>query len=92
MKKNTKKVDIIIVAVILLIIAAVILAVLVKPEEKEQSINAPVGSASEVKYTDYNGKKIGILTGASFEPITFEAFPDSEYFYYNSYSDLNTSL
>ena len=92
MKKNAKKVDIIIIAVILLIIAAVILAVLVKPEEKEQSINAPVGSASEVKYTDYNGKKIGILTGASFEPITFEAFPDSEYFYYNSYSDLNTSL
>ena len=34
MKKNTKKVDIIIIAVILLIIAAVILAVMFKPEEK----------------------------------------------------------
>lgn len=92
MKKNTKKVDIIIVAVILLIIAAVVLAVMFRPEEKENPVNAPVGSAAEVKYTDYNGKRIGILTGASFEQITFDTFPDSEYFYYNSYSDLNTAL
>ena len=66
MKKNTKKVDIIIVALILLIIAAVVLAVILKPEEKPQTVNAPVGSAAQVNYTDYNGKKIGILKGASF--------------------------
>ncbi len=92
MKKNTRKVDIIIIAVILLLIAAAILAVILKPEEKAQPVSAPVGSGAEVKYTDYNGKRIGILTGASFEEITLEKFPDSEYLYFNSYADLNTAL
>ncbi len=44
MKKNAKKVDIII-SVILLIIAAVVFAVMFSPEEKEQPVNAPAGSA-----------------------------------------------
>ena len=37
-------------------------------------------------------KKIGILTGSSFEPITLEKFPDSEYLYFNTYSDMNLAL
>ncbi|MBQ4311149.1 MAG: transporter substrate-binding domain-containing protein, partial [Oscillospiraceae bacterium] len=32
---------------------------------------------AEPPYTEYNGKRIGIKTGSSFEPITLEKFPDS---------------
>jgi len=40
----------------------------------------------------FGDKKIGILTGSSFEPITLEKFPDTEYLYFNTYSDLNLAL
>ena len=43
-------------------------------------------------YKDFNGKPVGILTGSAFEPTTLEKFPDSEYLYFNTYSDLNTAL
>ncbi|MCR5321741.1 MAG: transporter substrate-binding domain-containing protein [Lachnospiraceae bacterium] len=37
-------------------------------------------------------KKIGIITGTSFEEPTFEYFPDAQYLYYNSYSDIGEAL
>ena len=40
----------------------------------------------------FNGKRIGILTGSNYEGITFEHFPDSEYFYFDNISDLTTAL
>ncbi len=92
MRKNTKKVDIIIIAVILLIIAAVVLVVILKPNEKEQSVNVTAVSGTEVKYTDYDGKRLGIVTGSSFEQPTFEHFPNSEYSYYDNISDLILAL
>ena len=46
----------------------------------------------EVTYTDYNGKKIGILTGTNMEAESFKYFPNSEYLYFNGYPDLNTAL
>ena len=49
-------------------------------------------TAKTVKWQDYNGKKIGILTGSVFEEPTFTNFPDSEYQYYSSYSDMNVAL
>lgn len=49
-------------------------------------------SAATVKWQDYNGKKIAILTGSSFEEPTLKNFPDSEYLYYNNYSDMNIAL
>ncbi|MBP5330797.1 MAG: ABC transporter permease subunit [Lachnospiraceae bacterium] len=86
MRKNNKKVDVIIVIVILLILAGIILK-LVLPE------GSGTGSSSANKdvptsYRDYNGKRLGILTGSSFEQPTFEFFPDSEYFYYDNVSDM----
>ena len=41
---------------------------------------------------DYNGKRLGIKTGSSFEAVTLERFPDAEYFYYDSTSDLIAAL
>lgn len=48
--------------------------------------------ASEVTYEDYNGKKIGIVTGTNLEAESFKYFPDSEYLYYDGYPGLGTAL
>ncbi|MCR5123232.1 MAG: ABC transporter permease subunit [Ruminococcus sp.] len=55
--------------------------------------SAPAAGASgEPSYTEYNGRRMGIMTGSSFEPITLEYFPDSEYMYFDSSSDLIAAL
>lgn len=43
-------------------------------------------------YEDYNGKKLGILTGTNLESMTFEYFPDSEYLYFDGYPNISTAL
>lgn len=50
------------------------------------------GKEAELTYEDYNGKKIGILTGTNMEKESFYYFPDSEYFYYDGYPNMNTAL
>ncbi|MDO4867638.1 MAG: ABC transporter permease subunit [Clostridia bacterium] len=47
---------------------------------------------AEVTYADYNGKKIGVLTGTNMEAASFEYFPDSEYFYFDGYPNMNAAL
>ena len=47
---------------------------------------------TKVAYTDYDGKKIGILGGTNMEAVTFEYFPHSEYQYYDGYPNLNAAL
>ena len=93
-----KKTDYFIIAVLLLLIAFItFMAVNGGKDETGQSGNALTPTAvsetlSEPDYTDYNGKRIGILTGSSFEPITLEKFPDSEYFYFDNLTDLIAAL
>ena len=41
---------------------------------------------------DLNGKRMGIVTGTSFEAPTLQFFPSSEYLYYNSYTDVAAAL
>ena len=97
MRKKAKKVDIIIIAVILLmIIGGTVLAVLPQKNQHQQTGNTTVAADTDgdgtVTYKDYIGKRIGIKTGSSFEAITFEYFPDSEYVYMESTSDLAVAL
>lgn len=94
MRNNTKKVDIIIIAVIILLIAGGILLALLPQNEQqaENTISAETGGDGNITYNDYKGKRIGILTGSSFEDATFEFLPDSEYLYYDTLSDLILAL
>ena len=97
MRKKAKKVDIIIIAVILLmIIGGIVLTVLPQKNQHQQTGNTTVAADTDgdgtVTYKDYIGKRIGIKTGSSFEAITFEYFPDSEYVYMESTSDLAVAL
>ena len=93
--KKLKKADFLILAVILMIIAAIIFSVIKSnskdsdPATKSDTFSA---SPKEVKYSDYDGKKIGILTGTSFEDPTLKYFPNSEYLYYNSTTDITQAL
>ncbi|MBQ1537239.1 MAG: transporter substrate-binding domain-containing protein [Ruminococcus sp.] len=91
MKKNTIKTDIIIVIVLVLAAAAVIL---VRSAHKKQDSKALSAAQNGTAMTpaDYNGRKIGILTGSAFEKLTEEHFPDSEYSYYNNVSDMAEAL
>ena len=90
MKTNTKtfKTDAVIIAVLVMLAAVTVFAVYGRKKE-----NTPVSTEKrEVTAADYNGKKIGILSGTNLEQASFEAFPDSEYYYYKDYADLNAAL
>ena len=41
---------------------------------------------------DLNGKRMGIVTGTSFEAPTLQCFPDSQYLYFSTNSDVVTAL
>ena len=46
----------------------------------------------ELQWQDFNGKKIGVLTGTPLEAVGEEFFPDSELLYFNSYPDCSAAL
>ena len=80
-----------IIIVVLLILAACITGRIIAGRvggQKKQSVE----TGAELSYTDYNGKKIGILTGTNMEAATFKFFPDSEYLYFDGYPNIITAL
>ena len=85
--KKAKTIDRIIIAV-LLVMAVGIAAFSFSVRKRGDAGEA----ASEVSYRDYNGKKIGILTGTNLEQMSFEYFPDSEYLYFDGYPNMNAAL
>lgn len=83
---KAKKTDIVIACVLAaLLLLAAVLAIL--PGAGGNGEKRRAGS-----YTEFDGKKIGILTGTNMEAATFEFFPKSKYLYFNGYPDLNTAL
>ena len=56
----------------------------------EAEADAP--AETEAAWEAYNGKRLGVLTGTLMEGIAKTYFPDSEYFYFNSYPDCNAAL
>lgn len=60
--------------------------------EGESGETSGEGESSEVKWQDYNGKRIGVLTGTLMEDAAKTYFPDSEHLYFNNYPDCNAAL
>ena len=76
---------IIIIAVMAVLAAIVVCWVVMGGVPRDGGKSAPSDEAAEITYEDYNGKKIGILTGTNMEAESFKYFPDSEYFYFDGY-------
>ena len=75
MRKNPRKVDIIIIAVILLMIVGGILAAVLTQNAQQdagKTVSADSDGNGKITGEDYNGKTLGIMTGSAFEPITHE--------------------
>ena len=91
MKRNTKMTDTVIIIVMMLLAVLLIVFVhnktSVKPDQATQTVET-----SSRSVTEYNGRPIGIKTGSSYEKMTFSKFPDSEYQYYDTTSDLVAAL
>ncbi len=85
--KKIRKTDLVIVLTLLALIAA---AALWFGNQTAPETVAPADSA--VRWQDYNGRKIGILSGTNMEAESQRFFPDSEYFYFDGYSGLNAAL
>ena len=89
MRKNTKKIDAIILLVLVLLFGLIVWAVV---QSAKPQADSGTGLDHPAAAEDYNGRKIGILTGTNMEQESFDHFPDSEYFYYDGYPNLNTAL
>ena len=50
------------------------------------------GDSGEIRWQDYNGRRIGVLTGTPIEGVAAEFFPDSECYYFSSYPDCDSAL
>ena len=79
--------------IIILVIVGLIVLMVWRVKSGNSSFSPDVATSTDaISYEDYNGKKIGILTGTNMEQESFDHFPDSEYFYYDGYPNLNTAL
>lgn len=89
MNKKEKR-ELAVIFVILVLTAAVVMAISINKHKASAASAAIV--EREPEYSDYLGKKIGILKGSSFEEQSYKYFPGSEYRYYDSLGDLIPAL
>ncbi|MBQ7520854.1 MAG: transporter substrate-binding domain-containing protein, partial [Clostridia bacterium] len=67
----------------------VVLAILTDGAEAKAD---PAATAETLSPLAWNGRRMGIVTGSSFEAATLKNYPNSEYLYYNTNSDVVTAL
>ncbi len=89
MRKNAKKIDIIIIIVLVLLVLAAVFSVVYG---SVSATKETVKTSSEPTLSDYNGKRIGVQTGTTFDKMVSKALPDSQIFYYNSVPDMLMAL
>ena len=90
MKKKFTIVDAAIV-VTLIILVALLLAPVLFPESIPQE-SADTNGDGVISLTDYDGKKIGSITGVNYDLIISKYIPGSTIEYYSNYSDLVVAL
>jgi polar amino acid transport system substrate-binding protein len=90
MKKKFTIVDAAIV-VTLIILVALLLAPVLFPESSPQEI-ADTNGDGKITLSDYDGKKIGSITGVNYDLIINKYVPGSTVEYYSNYPDLVVAL
>lgn len=89
--KKLKKADYIIILILAVLVGLVVfISISGKSEENEKSDLLPTNTYTRI--SDFNGQKLGIKVGSSFEQPTIDNFPDSEYDYLDTDSDLLLAL
>lgn len=95
MKKNTKKVDLIIITVILLIIVATVAGAVRKSQDRDvesaQETSAEIVEERPFSYYADN-KKIGAITGGLYEVMIRQRYPNADLYQYNNQADLGAAL
>ena len=89
MNKKEKR-ELAVIFVILVLTAAAVMAISINKHKASAASAAVI--EREPEYSDYLGKKIGVLKGSSFEEQSYKYFPASEYCYYDSLGDLIPAL
>lgn len=87
-EQRIRRTNLITIIVLFMLVAVIVLAGLWdqgQTDQKEQS-------AEEVSYQDYDGKKIGVLTGTNMEAESEKYFPNSEHLFFDGYPNLNAAL
>ena len=75
--KKLKKADYIIILILAVLAGLVVfISISGKSEENENSDLLPTNTYTRI--SDFNGQKLGIKVGSSFEQPTIDNFPDSE--------------
>lgn len=89
-----RKTDYVILAVLTVLVLGTVCLILfgAKQSDADKESDESGKSASEISAADFDGKRFGIKTGSSFESVTLQNFPNSEYFYFDSTSDLIVAL
>ena len=90
--KKLKKADVIIIICILVLIVGIILVKCISNagESDESCKTSSSNAVSET--TAFNGKRSGIKTGSAFEEPTMKHFPESEYVYFDTDTDMMMAL
>ena len=92
--KKLKKADYIILLCILLIIGGIVLAVCL-PKDEDTAISNTDKTTSSNAVSDpkvFDGKLMGIKVGSAYEQPTIDFFPNSQYSYFDTDSDLMVAL
>ena len=87
-----KKADYIIIAVIVILIAGIVLATVLSGKSDTDNPGNGNTSSGTITMEDFNGRIMGIRTGSSFEQPTIDNFPNSEYQYFDTSTDLMMAL
>ncbi|MBR1658754.1 MAG: transporter substrate-binding domain-containing protein, partial [Oscillospiraceae bacterium] len=59
---------------------------------RDTGASANAQASGQVRWQNYNGKRLGVLVGPLMEDTAAEFFPDSEYLLFNSYPDCAAAL
>ena len=78
--------------IILIVLAAALLLAVLLQNLGARKKTGQQDPAHTVTWQDYQGRKIGVLSGTNMEEAAKKFFPQSEYFYYKGYPDMNAAL
>ena len=78
--------------IILIVLAAALLLAVLLQSLGVRKKTGQQDPAHTVTWQDYQGRKIGVLSGTNMEEAAKKFFPQSEYFYYKGYPDMNAAL